>query len=90
MEMNQSRADLVTLIPIAMVVTIYTGKPTTLQDIQEHEKIAFVASFYQLYEFAPKVVGNRVKGSSLVLSGVEPHDWDPTAEDISRGHGANI
>src|SRR5919108_2305457 len=66
--MNQSRAAfaaIVTLIPLAMVATIYTGRPA-IQDRQEQEKITIVASFYPLYEFASRVVGDRAEVSSLV------------------------
>ncbi len=90
--MNQSRAALAaiaTLIPLAMIATLYTGRPA-LQDRQEQEKITVVASFYPLYEFASKVVGDRAEVSSLVPAGVEPHDWEPTAEDVSRGHAADV
>ncbi|MDP8888436.1 MAG: zinc ABC transporter substrate-binding protein [Thermoproteota archaeon] len=90
--MNQSRAALAaiaTLIPLAMIATIYTGRPA-LQDRQDQEKITVVASFYPLYEFASRVVGDRAEVSSLVPAGVEPHDWEPTAEDISRGRAADV
>jgi zinc transport system substrate-binding protein len=90
--MNQSRAALAaiaTLIPLAMIATIYTGRPA-LQDRQEQEKITVVASFYPIYEFASKVVGDRGEVSSLVPAGVEPHDWEPTAEDISMGRAADV
>jgi zinc transport system substrate-binding protein len=90
--MNQSRAALAaiaTLIPLAMIATIYTGRPA-LQDRQDQEKITVVASFYPLYEFASRVVGDRAEVSSLVPAGVEPHDWEPTAEDVSRGREADV
>jgi zinc transport system substrate-binding protein len=90
--MNQSRAALTaiaTLIPLAMIATVYTGRPA-LHDIQEQEKITVVASFYPLYEFASKVVGDRAEVSSLVPMGIEPHDWEPTAEDILRGRVADV
>ncbi|MFL6497461.1 MAG: metal ABC transporter substrate-binding protein [Nitrososphaera sp.] len=90
--MNQSSAALTTiatLIPLAMIVTRYTGRPA-LQDRQEHEKITAVASFYPLYEFASKVAGNKAEVSSLILVGVEPHDREPTGEDISRGLAADV
>jgi zinc transport system substrate-binding protein len=90
--MNQGRAALaaiVTLIPLAMIATIYTGRPA-LQDRQEQEKITVVASFYPLYEFASRVVGDRAEVSSLVPAGVEPHDWEPTAEDVSRVRAADV
>ncbi len=90
--MNQARAALAaiaTLIPLAMIATVYTGRPA-LQDRQEQEKITVVASFYPLYEFASRVVGDRAEVSSLVPAGVEPHDWEPTAEDVSRGRLADV
>jgi zinc transport system substrate-binding protein len=90
--MNQSRAALAaiaTLIPLAMIATLYTGRPA-LQDRQEQEKITVVASFYPLYEFASKIVGDRAEVSSLVPAGVEPHDWELTAEDVSRGNAADV
>src|SRR3712207_4043078 len=90
--MNQARAALAaiaTLIPLAMIATVYTGRPA-LQDRQEQEKITVVASFYPLYKFASRVVGDRAEVSSLVPAGVEPHDWEPTAEDVSRGRLADV
>lgn len=90
--MNQSRvalAAIATLIPLAMITTVYTGRPA-LQDREEQEKITVVASFYPLYEFASRVVGDRAEVSSLVPAGVEPHDWEPTAEDVSRGRAADV
>ena len=90
--MNQSRAALAaiaTLIPLAMIATVYTGR-SALQDRQEHEKITVVASFYPLYEFASRVIGDRGEVSSLVPAGIEPHDWEPTAEDVSRVRAADV
>jgi zinc transport system substrate-binding protein len=90
--MNQSRAALAaiaTLIPLAMIATIYTGRPAP-QDRQDQEKITVVASFYPLYEFASRVVGDTAEVSSLVPAGVEPHNWEPTAEDVSRGRAADV
>src|ERR671924_106804 len=90
--MNQSRAALAaiaTLIPLAMIATIYTGR-SALQDRQEQEKITVVASFYPLYEFASRVIGDRGEVSSLVPVGIEPHDWEPTAEDVSRVRAADV
>ncbi|MDP8902166.1 MAG: zinc ABC transporter substrate-binding protein [Thermoproteota archaeon] len=90
--MNQSRvalAAIATLIPLAMIATAYSGRPA-LQDRQQQEKITVVASFYPLYEFASRVVGDRAEVSSLVPAGVEPHDWEPTAEDVSRARIADV
>ena len=90
--MNQSRAALAAIaisISLAMIATVQTGRPA-LQDRQEQEKTTVVASFYPLYEFASKIVGDRAEVSSLVPAGVEPHDWEPTAEDVSMGRAADV
>src|ERR671918_2865335 len=90
--MNQSRAALAaiaTLIPLAMIATIYTGRPA-LQDRQDQEKITVVASFYPLYEFASRVVGDTAQVSSLVPAGAGTHDWGATAEGGFRGRAADV
>ena len=43
-----------------------------------------VASFYPLYEFARQVAGDRAEIVSLVPAGVEPHDWEPSPQDVAR------
>lgn len=48
------------------------------------ERLAVVASFYPLYEFARQVGGERVEVTALVPAGVEPHDWEPSAQDVTR------
>jgi zinc transport system substrate-binding protein len=83
--LNHSRAALTAIavvIPLAMVATAYRGRPPKVS--QEHEKITVVASFYPLYEFASRVGGDRADVSSLVPAGIDPHDWEPTLQDIEE------
>jgi zinc transport system substrate-binding protein len=49
-----------------------------------------VASFYPMYEFAKQVGGNRVEVVSLVPDGVEPHDWEPSPQDLVRLRKARV
>jgi zinc transport system substrate-binding protein len=46
------------------------------------EKLEVIASFFPLYDFARHVGGDRAEVSSLVPVGIEPHDWEPTAQNI--------
>jgi zinc transport system substrate-binding protein len=82
-------AAIATLIPLAMIATANTSRPAQQYE-EENEKITVVASFYPLYEFASRVVDDRAEVSSLVPAGVEPHDWEPTAEDVLRGRSADM
>ena len=92
--MNQSRAALVAIaimIPLAMIATLYTGgMPAQLQATEGQRKIVVVASFYPLYEFASRVGGDRAEVSSLVPTGIEPHDWEPTPRDVERVRSSDI
>jgi len=42
-----------------------------------------VATFYPLYEFSRQVAGDRAEVVSLVPPGVEPHDWEPSPQDMA-------
>ena len=91
--MNHTRAALAAIaivIPLAMLATTYTGGGPTHQINQKQDKVTVVASFYPLYEFASRVGGDRVKVSSLVPAGVEPHDWEPTPQDRLRVQSASM
>lgn len=46
-------------------------------------RIAVVASFYPLYEFARQVGGPRVEVRQLVPYGVSPHDFEPRPADVA-------
>jgi zinc transport system substrate-binding protein len=41
-----------------------------------------MASFFPLYDFAKHVGGNKVNVTAMIPVGVEPHDWEPTIQQI--------
>jgi len=49
-----------------------------------------VASFYPLYEFTREVAGSTDRVVSLVPPGVEPHDWEPSPQDVARVRDARL
>jgi zinc transport system substrate-binding protein len=49
-----------------------------------------VASFYPLYEFSRQVAGDRAEVATLVPPGVEPHDWEPSPQDIAQLQKAKV
>jgi zinc transport system substrate-binding protein len=54
------------------------------------QKPLVVASFYPLYEFARQVAGGRAEVVSLVPPGVEPHDWEPSPQDVAQVQRARL
>jgi zinc transport system substrate-binding protein len=53
-------------------------------------QLLVVASFYPLYEFARQVAGPLARVVSLVPPGVEPHDWEPSPQDLTRIRDAQL
>ena len=50
-----------------------------------------VASIYPLYEFTRQVAGvPSAEVVSLVPPGVEPHDWEPSPQDLTRIRNARM
>ena len=49
-----------------------------------------VASFYPIFEFVKQVGGDRVAVTSLIPVGVEPHDFEPTIQQIQNAERADV
>src|SRR5574337_532282 len=54
----------------------------TTQYIAGQKKI--LVSFYPIYKFTKAVGGDKVDVSIIIPSGIEPHDWEPTVQDIEN------
>lgn len=57
---------------------------------EAEQQISLVATFYPLQYFAEAVGGERVSVSSMVPVGTEPHDYEPTPQDIVRLYEATV
>jgi zinc transport system substrate-binding protein len=53
-------------------------------------RVAVTASFYPMGEFARQVGGDRADVKILVKPGVEPHDYDPSPQDIVAVHRSKL
>lgn len=73
------------IIPLSAVVVWNSVQSLEVIDNPEqNQKIVALASFYPLYEFTKEVGGDKVDISLIVPSGVEPHDWEPTIQDLQK------
>ncbi len=53
-------------------------------------KLHIITSFYPMEEFTSKVAGNLADVEVLIPPGTEPHDWEPTPQDIAKMTEANM
>jgi zinc transport system substrate-binding protein len=56
----------------------------------DSSKLNIIASFYPIFEFANQVGGDKVVVTSLIPVGVEPHDFEPTIQQIQNAENADI
>ena len=81
--------SIVIVIPLAgygLWISEQNGEPS--QQVSEKHKI--LVTFYPIYKFAKAVGGEKVDVSVIIPSGVEPHDWEPTVQDIERLKQSNM
>lgn len=53
-------------------------------------RLRVVASFYVMADFARKVGGDLVDVTCLVPDGTEPHDWEPSTQDLRTLSEADV
>ncbi len=54
------------------------------------DKLTVYASFYAMYDFAREIGGDKIELVSMVPTGAEPHDYEPSARDMAKLHDADI
>jgi len=69
---------------------IYTQQITTEETNKAQDKITIVASFYPIAHFAMAVGSDLVTVFNVTPSGAEPHDFEPTPQDIARATDADV
>lgn len=67
---------------------ILTGCSTNMEE--NNDKLKVVASFYPMYDFARNVGGDRIEVKTLIPVGVEPHEYEPTPQDIQDLSNAQV
>lgn len=53
-------------------------------------KLSVVTTFYPMYEFSKKVAGDLADVVALIPAGTEPHDWEPSAQDMAKVKDADV
>lgn len=76
------------MIVVAIICITFAGILFILQkkqtsSLSKTNKIKVTATFYPLAEFARNVGGDLVEVTTIVPPGAEPHDYEPTPQDIA-------
>lgn len=79
------------IIPVVLLLLVLVGlgfflknnRSSTLSKPESNQKIKISTSFYPLYFFATSVGGSKVEVKNITPAGSEPHDYEPTAQDLA-------
>ncbi len=88
------KSFLVISILVIVVLTIgivlwSTNKPSQIAGPDSADKLKIVTSFYTIGEFAHQVGGDLVDVEVITPAGTEPHDYEPTPQQISHIYSAD-
>jgi len=78
------------VIPLASFSVWATDSNFQVTPMGDSTKIQAIASFYPLYDFSKQVGQDKVDVQLLVPKGVEPHDWEPTIQDVQLMQKSNL
>ena len=70
------------ILIITMIFLILVFKPESSE--KDKDKIQIVATLFPQYDFAKQIVKDRAEVTLLVGSGVETHNFEPTAQDMVK------
>lgn len=75
------------LIPLILVAAILLGGCASPSKQSAPDVLT---TFYPLTFLAQEIAGDAIRVESIVPSGVEPHDYEPTPDDIKKVHDAKL
>ena len=74
------------MITLALVIVGCTPPST----IVPSTGLRIATTFYPLYDIANSIAGDKAQVSSIVPPGVEPHEYEPTPQDIKTVANADV
>ena len=75
---------IIIVIPLSSFSVWASDSGLQIRETNDLNKLQAISSFYPLYEFAQQVGQDKVDVHLLVPEGVEPHDWEPTIQDVQQ------
>lgn len=81
--------SIIVVIPLSSYA-VWATDSSRLIESDSDSGLQVITSFYPLYEFSQKVSQNKADVILLVPPGVEPHDWEPTIQDIQLMQNSDL
>ena len=73
------------MLVVISVLSVGCSGPKT-----DSSKPQIYTSFYAIYDFTKEIAGDYADVYNMVPPGTEPHDWEPTVQDMAKLNSADI
>jgi zinc transport system substrate-binding protein len=70
-------------ITLMILIWLFSGYAPIHEEVHHDTTLSVVASFYPVYFFAQEVGGEKAHVVNITPTGGEPHDYEPTPQDIA-------
>lgn len=81
--------SIIIVIPLSSY-TVWATDSASLIESDSNSQLQVITSFYPLYEFSENISQNKADVILLVPPGVEPHDWEPTIQDVQLMQNSDL
>lgn len=71
------------VVVVSIIAVMGFGNRSSISETSD-QRITVVASFYPVYFFAQQIGGEHANVTNVTPAGAEPHDYEPTPQDIAR------
>lgn len=66
------------------------GSTTEEKGSGQQDQLKVYTSIYPLYDFAKRIGGDKIIVTNIIPPGAEPHDWEPTPQDVAQMSNADV
>ncbi len=89
---RQTKAAILVIAVIIPILSLFVwnSDQTIVSASSDSTEISVIASFYPLYEFSKEVGQEKIEVSLLVPPGIEPHEWEPTINELQKMHQSDL
>lgn len=78
---------LLTTLSVSLLLILGVG---CIQSTETADKPQIYTSFYAIYDFTQEIAGDKADIYNMVPTGTEPHDWEPTVQDMAKLDSADV
>lgn len=71
-----------------LLLSVFTSACSQSGEVSGKPRI--YTSFYAIYDFASEIAGDKADIYNIVPTGTEPHDWEPTVQDMAKLNNADV